>query len=582
MLIQNKTIWTPDNSWLLRYKEGAEAGEFVIGQELYLQLINLSNDMLDSRYVYNIDMAQLMINFMENCVRLTKSPFYNKPMILMTWQKAFIEAIFSFKMAEESTEKKMWIDRFKNILLLIARKNTKSETSSAIALGEFVLGPAGADIVASSNDDAQASIVYDAIDTMRQLIDPNDADTKRNQRFILNKATNTKIYKLSDRTKNKEGRNIDFAVLDEVHEMKKNTIAKSIEQSQSLKDNPKFIKITTEGFVEDGFLDEELIRFRASIKREVDNPAYERMLAWLYTQDSESEIWNGNRENRLWMKSNPTLGTIKQWAYLEEQVALARESKSDRIFVLPKDFNQKQNVAEAWLDYESYNYDSGYDIEDLRGRFAIGAVDLAETTDLCAAKVMILKPEDKHKYIISHYFIPESKLEESDDERGMAKYKEWRDQGLLTVTEGDDVDLAVVADWFYKLYKEYDIKLWKCGYDQRFSKDWINRMAEYGWMKSGDENSDLIMIKQDAPVLSNAIKLAESELKHELVLFNNNEMDKWCLGNAGVSVRNAVGQVLLVKIKTEKRIDGAVALAILYEMYRRYRTTFKTLAERKK
>ena len=582
MLIQNKTIWTPDNSWLLRYKEGAEAGEFVIGQELYLQLINLSNDILDSRYVYNTDMAQLMINFMENCVRLTKSPFYNKPMILMIWQKAFIEAIYSFKMAEESAEKKMWIDRFKNILLLIARKNTKSETSSAIALGEFVLGPAGADIVASSNDDAQASIVYDAIDTMRQLIDPNDADTKRNQRFILNKATNTKIYKLSDRTKNKEGRNIDFAVLDEVHEMKKNTIAKSIEQSQSLKDNPKFIKITTEGFVEDGFLDEELVRFRASIKREVDNPAYERMLAWLYTQDSESEIWNGNRENRLWMKSNPTLGTIKQWAYLEEQVALARESKSDRIFVLPKDFNQKQNVAEAWLDYESYNYDSGYDIEDLRGRFAIGAVDLAETTDLCAAKVMILKPEDKHKYIISHYFIPESKLEESDDERGMAKYKEWRDQGLLTVTEGDDVDLAVVADWFYKLYKEYDIKLWKCGYDQRFSKDWINRMAEYGWLKSGDENSDLIMIKQDAPVLSNAIKLAESELKHELVLFNNNEMDKWCLGNAGVSVRNAVGQVLLVKIKTEKRIDGAVALAILYEMYRRYRTTFKTLAERKK
>ncbi len=582
MLIQNKTIWTPDNSWLLRYKEGAEAGEFVIGQELYLQLINLSNDILDSRYVYNTDMAQLMINFMENCVRLTKSPFYNKPMILMTWQKAFIEAIYSFKMAEESAEKKMWIDRFKNILLLIARKNTKSETSSAIALGEFVLGPAGADIVASSNDDAQASIVYDAIDTMRQLIDPNDADTKRNQRFILNKATNTKIYKLSDRTKNKEGRNIDFAVLDEVHEMKKNTIAKSIEQSQSLKDNPKFIKITTEGFVEDGFLDEELIRFRASIKREVDNPAYERMLAWLYTQDSESEIWNGNRENRLWMKSNPTLGTIKQWAYLEEQVALARESKSDRIFVLPKDFNQKQNVAEAWLDYESYNYDSGYDIEDLRGRFAIGAVDLAETTDLCAAKVMILKPEDKHKYIISHYFIPESKLEESDDERGQAKYKEWRDQGLLTVTEGDDVDLAVVADWFYKLYKENDIKLWKCGYDQRFSKDWINRMAEYGWMKSGDENSDLIMIKQDAPVLSNAIKLAESELKHELVLFNNNAMDKWCLGNAGVSVRNAVGQVLLVKIKTEKRIDGAVALAILYEMYRRYRTTFKTLAERKK
>lgn len=47
------------------------------------------------------------------------------------------------------------------------------------------------------------------------------------------------MTKLTDRTRNKEGRNIDFAVVDEVHEMKQNVIVKSIEQSQSIKDNPK-------------------------------------------------------------------------------------------------------------------------------------------------------------------------------------------------------------------------------------------------------------------------------------------------------------------------------------------------------
>ena len=78
------------------------------------------------------------------------------------------------------------------------------------------------------------------------MIDPDDLDTKRNQRFILNKNTNTKIFGTLDRTKNKEGRNIDFAIVDETHEMKENIIGKSIEQSQSLKDNPKFINITTE------------------------------------------------------------------------------------------------------------------------------------------------------------------------------------------------------------------------------------------------------------------------------------------------------------------------------------------------
>ena len=184
ILINEKTIWTPDNSYLLEYRGRAETGEIVIGQELWMELDNLTEDMTSDRYIFDREDALLRMDFMEHCVRLTKSPFYNKPMVLMLWQKALIEAFYSFKMAKESVERGFWIDRFKKLLLLIARKNTKSETSSALAESELIVGNPGADIVASSNDDAQASIVFDAIDTMRQLIDPKDQDTKRNQRFI--------------------------------------------------------------------------------------------------------------------------------------------------------------------------------------------------------------------------------------------------------------------------------------------------------------------------------------------------------------------------------------------------------------
>ena len=572
ILINHRTMWTPDNSYLLRYKGAAESGEIVIGQELWMELDNLAEDLSSDRYYYDRSDATLRMDFMENCVRLTKSPYYNQPMKLMLWQKALIEAFYSFKMADTG------YDRFKKLLLLIARKNTKSETSSALAESELIVGKPGADIVASSNDDAQASIVYDAIDTMRQLIDPRDQDTKRNQRYIINKVNNTKIFKLSDRTRNKEGRNIDFAIVDEVHEMKDNVIGKSIEQSQSLKENPKFIAITTEGFVIDGYLDEELKRARAIINKEADDPASERYLPWLYTQDSESEIWNGNRQNRLWMKSNPTLGIVKKWDYLEEQVALARQSKSDRIFVLSKDFNMKQNAAESWLNLEDYDYECGYDLEDFRGSFALGAVDLAETTDLVSAKALVMKPGDPRKYVISHYFIPENKLIEADDKTAGAKYREWLEEGLMTITEGADVDLAVVADWFYSLYENHGIKLWKCGYDQRFSKDWIKRMEYYGWFKNGGEESDLIMINQNAQTLSNAIKLTESDFKHKLIYYNNHAVDKWCFGNAALKVDN--NGCLIVKKETKRRIDGAVSLAILYEMYRRYRTDYKTIIER--
>ena len=564
--------WTADTSELLRYIGQAKTGEVIIGEELWLMLEKLRQDIdNDDRYIYDTTKARRRIDFMEKCIRLTKSPFYNKPMVLMQWQKALIEAIYSFKMREASELKGYDVDRFKKVLLLIARKNTKSELVSALGVSELILGNEGSDIVASSNDDAQASIVYDAMDTMRQLIDPRDLDTKRNQRYILNKVSNSKIFKLSDRTRNKEGRNIDFAVLDESHEMKDNVIAKSIEQSQSLKENPKFINITTEGFVLDGYLDKELKYARAVIAGEKDgDPFAERFLPWLYTQDSELEVWNGNRENRLWMKSNPTLGTVKSWDYMEEQVAIAREQKADRIFVLSKDFNIKQNAAESWLNLEDYSYESGFDLEEFRGSFALGAVDLAETTDLCSAKVLLMRKDDPVKYVVSHYFIPESKLADSDDKTAGAKYTDWAKAGLLTITEGNDVELSLVADWFYSLYTDYGIRLWKAGYDQRFASDWLKRMDFYGWAK-GD---DLVMINQNAQTLSNAIKLCEADFKHRLIFNNNNAMDRWCFGNAGIKI-DEKGFALIVKMEPGKRIDGAVCLAILYETYRRYRTDFR-------
>lgn len=568
MLVSKRKIWTPDNSFLLEYRERIESGEIIAGQELRMELSNLTEDFHNEEYIYDTEDAMLRMDFMEDCVRLTKSPYYNKPMVLMLWQKAFIEAVYSFKMARESKDMDLMIRRFKKILLLIARKNTKSETCSALALSEFICGNEGADLVCASNDDSQSSITYDAIDTMRKLIDPADLDTKRNQSFILNKESNTKIFKLSDRTRNKEGRNIDFAILDEIHEMKDNTIAMSIEQSQSLKDNPLFIEITTEGFIQDGYLDDELRTARKIIKGEDDTKAGQRFLPWLYTQDSEREIFQNPAS---WIKSNPTIGIVKKKSYLEEQIDKARESKADRIFVLSKDFNIKQNSVEAWLNLEDYDYEAVYDLEEFRGAFCLGAVDLSETTDLTCAKILMMKQGDRTKYIYTMYFIPESKLLDSDDKSAGAKYEEWAKDGFVTITEGNDIDLAVVADFFVDINTSYGIKLIRLGYDQRYARAFINRMEEYGWTREAEE---LVMILQNAATLNNAIRLVEAELKARLVNYNQNPVDKWCLGNAGIEIDNK-RQCLCVKMEERKRIDGAVTLIILYEMYRRYRTEFE-------
>lgn len=264
------------------------------------------------------------------------------------------------------------------------------------------------------------------------------------------------------------------------------------------------------------------------------------------------------------------MGVVKKWKALEKEIEKSKTSKSKRMHTLCKDFNIKQNNAQAWLMHEDYCYETEpFKLEEFRGSFCLGAVDLSATTDLSNAKILLMKPDGKTKYVHTHYWIPESKLQDSNDKEAGAKYAEWAKKGILTIHEGNEIDISKVADWFYSLYKNYNIKTYMTGYDQRFSKAFTDRMGEY--------NLETEMILQ-GKVLSNAMKLVEAELKDKVINYNENEMDRWCLGNAAIEMDN-LGNIMCVKVKKQasKRIDGAVTLIILYEVYRRYRSEFHKL-----
>lgn len=566
-------------SWLVKYCEDCKRKKtlvgdkevlLLVGEEMLMELNNLIVDLDNPEYRYDTTKSDLMIDFMENCIRLTKSPFYNQPMKLMLWQKAFIECLYSFKIYDKDLDK--WVDRFTETLLLIGRKNTKSETSSAICLTEMCIGGEGMDIITASNTYDQALILFEACDTMRMLIDPTNIDTWRNRQGLTCLYNNNKIRTLSERTLNKEGKNIDAAVVDEVHEMLDDSLINPIVQSMSIKENKKLIKITTEGFTNDGYLDKDLIKYRKIIKGEDTSISAKRCLPWLYTQDSEQEVWNtdDNGISQAWQKANPTLiYRVKKWSYLRDQVDEARKDKTRRIFVLSKDFNFKMNNGEAWLMKEDYDYESSFNIEDFRNYFCFGSVDLAETTDLVSAKIMLIKKSDPTtKYICSHYWIPESKLETSPDTQAGAKYREWANDNLLTICQGNDADLAAVADWFYSFQEKYGIRLFKCGYDQRFKNEWINRMNYYGW----EDKKDLIMINQSPDILHTPIKQVEADLKTKKII-GLNAIDKWCLGNAALKVNNQERSILCkVDGMASKRKDGADTLVFVQEVYNRFKS----------
>lgn len=560
-------------SHLLAYRSAIRSGEIKAGMDMVQELDRLIEDMENPEYKYDTHDAEIRIDFIEHCIKLTKSPYYGKPMKLLLWQKAFIEALYSFKIKSVDTGE--WIDRFTEALLLISRKNGKSESIAALQLAELILGREGSDIVCSGMDDGTADLAYQAIDTMRLMIDPKQVDTWRNQKGIKCIVNGSHIYKLSASTRQREGRNIDYAGIDEVWSLPADgDIYKSIQQSTSVKEKFKIIMFGSEGFVVDGFLDKKRDEYSKIIAGEDDTEAAKRKLPWMYTQDSEQEVWQTNADgiSPAWEKSNPSVGKIKKFGYLRDRVDEARKSRVDRLFVLCKDFNIKQATATAWLMAEDYCYPATFDIDELRGCICLGAVDLSETTDMTSARALIIKRDSRTRYILQHYWIPEGKLESSDDKNAGAQYREWARQGLLTICEGNDIDLTQVADWFYSLYKDYGIMLYKCGYDVRFSKEFLRQMETYGF--------ECEIVLQSKQTLSNAIKLCENDFKSRAINYNENPVDMWTLGNAALEVDNyGFCQIVKTKGQPGKRIDGAVTYAIIYEMLRRYRSEIIALAK---
>lgn len=549
--------------FLEQYWNMIQKHDVVVGYWIYTQIENLIRDLKDGRFVYDTTEAHRRIRFMEKLCLQSKAPYYMKPLSLMPWQKAWWESIYSFKMPDTGYR------RFTEGLLEVARKNGKSTMFAADGNCDLFIGEGGTDICCASNDDRQAKLIWKEIAGMRQRLDPNRHLTRQNLSELMNTDKNITVFRLSSKTQNKDGFNISKTYLDESHDIAEENaqseVAEACWRGMSSKEEPLFLNCTTQGFNRDCYLDHKISYAKGVISGEIED---DRFIAFLYEQDSEQEIW---QDERSWEKSNPSIRYgVKKLTKLERDIQVAKVDKATRIHMLTKDFNIMQSNAQTWLMLEDYTYPTErIDLEAFRGAVYLGAVDLSATTDLSAAKILLMRPADKTKYIFSHYWIPESKLTDSNDKEAGAEYAEWARKGLLTIHEGNEIDISQIADWFYAHYLHYGLKPYKIGFDQRYAKTFLDRCAEYGF--------DTELLSQGR-ALSNAMKLVEADFKSRYINYNDHEVDKWCLGNCCCKV-DEIGNIQPVKIPAQqsKRIDGAVTLIMVYETLRRYRSDYMTL-----
>lgn len=541
-------------NYLIQYYEEIEKGNIIVGRELKAQLDYLISELDNPKYIFDPKPGLHRIKFIETFCKHTKSPFNGEPFVLMLWEKALLQTAYGFKYADTG------LRRFNEVILLVARKNGKTTFIAGIDLAEFFLSSGGTDIICASNTNDQASILFEEINNMREgsKVLRNEKYSRKNIFYIYSPRTKNRIRKLSAQSRNKDGFNIEVGCIDEVHEMTDSKVYDAIKQSQSTKLEPLIFIITTEGVVTQGFLDQKLAYARKLIKGEIED---EKLLPWLYTQDSIEEIYE---DKRTWQKSNPSLGVVKLESYLEDMMNKSKNDHSIKVTMLCKDFNIKQTDQGAWLEFRDINNTETFDIKEISDTYAIGGVDLSNTTDLTVAILLVIK--DGKKYVLSQYFMPEDVLEKRKEEDN-APYDIWLQKGLITLSPGSQNDFSLVTQWFIKMIQQYGIRPLWIGYDPWNSLYWVKEMEEAGFT--------LEKVRQGVYSLSEPMKQLEADLKNKLVNYNNNPMMKWNLANTQAKV-DINGNIQPSKLGSKfKRIDGTVALIIAYAVLNRYKVEYE-------
>lgn len=539
------------DNWIFKYHEAIQKKEVIVGVWVRLCFEILTTGLLNGEWEFNEKKANKAIKFIENFCHHSEGR--SDLLHLELWQKAIVSAIFGIM------DKTTGYRQFREVFIIVARKNGKTLFAAAIAAYmTYIDGEYGAKVYFLAPKLDQADLVYDAFYQIVQSDDELDSITKKRRSDIYIKAFNTSVKKIAFNSKKSDGFNPQLVVNDEMEAWPGDQGLKQYEVMTSAlgaRKQPLIISIATAGYVNDGIFDELFKRATAFLK---DNSKEKRLLPFIYMID-DIEKWDSIEELK---KSNPNLGVSVSVEYYLEQIEIARNSISKKVEFMTKFCNIKQNSAVAWLDYwdvmKCVHEEKPLSLEDFKGCYCVGGIDLSRTTDLTAASIVINR--DGINHIFTRFYMPQKRYEVAINEDN-TPYNIYRDRGFLFISGENQVDYKDVYNWFIELVKVYKIKPLKIGYD-RYSANYLVEDLK----TAGFHTDDVYQGTNLTPVLHEF----EGNLKDGLFDFGDNSMLAAHFLNVAVDINLNDSRMKPVKIEKRMRIDGAMSVFDALTMVSKY------------
>ena len=536
---------------ILEYWEEIEKGNINVGDKIRRTYKKVVKDIkYPGEYFYSPKRGNHILEFAENFCRHSKGKCGGKRVKLELWEKAHLATVFGFIDIEGNR-------KYRESILIVGKKNGKSLLASIVCLYMLTAdGEMGPEVYAVATKKDQSKIIW--LESKR-MVRKSPALSKRVRSLVAELDTdfNDGVFKpLASDSDTLDGLNIHCVLMDEIHQWKQGKALYDImADGVSAREQPLVYITSTAGTIREDIYDQKYDEAEMVINGYDDPEGYkdEHLIAFIYEIDNRKE-WT---DESCWEKANPGLGTIKNKQTLKDKVEKAKKNPLLVKNLLCKEFNIRETSSEAWLTFEQANNTETFSVEDLKPRYGVGGVDLSSTTDLTAAKVLFKIPESEKIYTLSMYWIPEDLVEKRITEDKIP-YDIWIEKGYVRTCKGNKISYKDVKAWFVEIQEKYDIYINMIGYDSWSAAYFVEDMQEYFGKAA------MIPIIQGKKTLSQPMKNLGADLENNLIVYNNNPVDKWCLCNTAVDIDRNDNIQPIKTSKPRRRIDGTAALLDAY------------------
>lgn len=537
-----------DNA-ILAYYQQIKEGTVLVGRWIKMLYEQIVHAIEDGTYIFDAKKADKAIRWIERYCHHTEGVLAPGHFKLELWQRALLSCMFGLINPKDGYR------QFREVLLVVGRKNGKSLFASAIANYTFFEdGGFGTRVYCVAPKLDQADIIYNDIWTMillendllydKELNPDNTARHRMTDLFI--ESTNSTVKKIAFSAKKSDGFNPSLCICDEIASWQGDGGLKQYEVMKSgmgARPEGLMLSCTTSGYQNDSIYDELVKRATRFLLGESKET---KLLPFLYMID-DIEKWNDINELR---KSNPNLGISVSVDYMLEEIAIAEGSLSKKVEFITKYCCLKQNSSTAWLPTQTVQKCMSEDLrlEDFAHNYAVGGIDLSQTTDLTSACVVIEKGGRLN--VFSKFWLPSERIDEAAERDGVP-YRIYIERGLLEPSGDNFVDYRDCYNWFVELVERYEILPLVVGYDRYSAQYLIQDLNNYGFKTDSVYQGDNLW---------GVMQEAEGLMKDGKVCIGDNDLMKMHFLNSAVKMSTERGRGKLVKVSPTAHIDGMAAL----------------------